>query len=112
MGENTIAAPLVAEKQILKPAAAIKAADDAKGITGAVGSKGAAPTLSKFKFVKNFGVADLIKFADGTTFKFRLIDRNTGGFQPNSFVETDDEKLASNLHAASKNRALGIVQIR
>jgi hypothetical protein len=106
------------EKVILKPAVALRVvgqtADDAKGNNGGAGSKGAPPNpqKKKFQFVKNFGVADKFKFEDGTGFQFRLITRNTGGYQPNSFVETDDEKLADNLRAASKNKAHGIVQIR
>src|SRR5580704_12324681 len=98
------------EKVILKPAAALKAVngDNAKVNHGGEGSKGSPPVLPKYKFVKNFGVADVIKFPDKTTFQFRKISRNTGGFQHNSFVETNDEKLAENLRAASKNAALGI----
>jgi hypothetical protein len=107
---------VVAEKVILKPAVALKsvveAADDAKENHGGAGSKGAPPTPPKFKFVKNFGVADVIKFADGTKFQFRMIRRNTGGYQPNSFAVTDDEKLAGNLREASKNKALGIVEVK
>lgn len=102
------------EKVILKPSAALKAVngDNAKGDNGGAGSKGAPPVLPKYKFVKNFGVADVIKFKDDTTFQFRKISRNTGGFQSNSFVETNDEKLAENLLAASENPSLGIVQVR
>ena len=104
------------EKVILKPVVALRsveeATDDARGVQGGAGVKGAPPFLPKFKFVKNFGVADTLKFPDGTSFQFRRISRNTGGFASNSFVETNDEKLAENLRAASKNRAWGIVQIR
>lgn len=107
----------VAEKEILKPAAALKkvgetAAEDAKGTDGSARSKGALPVPPKYKFVKNFGVANVLRFEDGTTFQFRKIERNTGGFQSNSFVETNDEKLAENLRAASKNKALGVMQVR
>ena len=108
----------VAEKQILKPVAALRSVEeatgDAEGTDGGAGDKGAppAPAKPKFKFVKNFGVADRIKFKDGTSFQFRLIGRNTGGYAPNSFVETDDVKLADNLRAASQNPAWGIKQIR
>lgn len=107
----------VAEKEILKPAVALKkvgeAAEDAKGTNGGTREKGVPPILlKKYKFVKNFGVSDVLKFEDGSTFQFRKISRNTGGYQSNSFVETDDEKLASNLRAASANKATGIVQVR
>jgi hypothetical protein len=105
------------EKEILTPAVALRrvtnTAEDAKENQGVAGSKGATPTTPpKYYFVKNFGVMDKLSFPDGTKFQFRLIERNTGGYASQSFVETNDEKLASNLRAASKNRALGIMQIR
>lgn len=104
----------VAEKEILKPAVALlKVAEDAKEIEGGAGSKGAPPVLlKKWKFVKNFGVANVIRFEDKSSFQFRKINRNTGGYQSNSFVETSDEKLANNLRAASKNKALGIAEVQ
>jgi len=106
------------EKEILTPAAALRrvlgTAEDAKENKGGVGQKGTPPTTPpKFQFVKLFGVVDVIKFADGTRFQFRLIRRNNdAGYAPNSFLKTDDEKLAANLRASSKNKAWGIVEIK
>ena len=106
---------MAAEKEILPPAVALRrveeAAGDARG-NGGAGSKGAPPSL-KFHFVKLFGVADVLKFADGTTYSFRKILRNNNqGFARNSFVKTDDEKLTANLREAAKNKAWGIVEIK
>jgi len=108
---------MVSEKQILAPAAAlaqagITAVADAKGVNGGARGKGAPPSLGKFHFVKLFGVADVLRFEDGTKFKFRLISRNGNqGYAPNSFLKTDDEKLAANLREAAKNKSRGIVEI-
>jgi hypothetical protein len=106
-------------KEILAPAVALKRignhAEDAKDVGAGAGCEGAptqSPTQLKFSFAKNFGVMDKIRFEDGTSFQFRLIERNTGGYASNSFLDTNDEKLANNLRAASKNKALGIVQVR
>jgi hypothetical protein len=104
------------EKQIVSPGEALKgptpAGETAKEITGGVGTEGTPPvTVPTFEFVKNFGVADVIVFADKTTFSFRIIERNSGGYAPNSFVKTTDAKLAANLREAAKNSALGIVEI-
>jgi hypothetical protein len=104
---------VIVEKEILKPSAALEQAanGDAKG-NGGAGSKGA-PPVPKFQFVKLFGVGDVVKFEDGTKFQFRLIERNKGGgYQPNSFLKTDDEKLAKNLREAAKNPALGIKELK
>ena len=106
---------MAAEKEVLVPAAALRRADETadEGADGGARSKGVPPTPPKFHFVKLFGVADVIKFADGTKFSFRLIQRNNNaGYAPNSFVKTDDEKPAANLREASKNKALGIVEIK
>jgi hypothetical protein len=111
-----MSAPAV-EKQIMAPAVAlaqagITAVVDARGDNGGARSKGAPPASAKFHFVKNFGVGDVFKFKDGTTFKFRLISRNNNRvFAPNSFLKTDDEKLAANLREMAKNPAWGIVEI-
>ena len=107
----------VAERQILAPAAALAQAGitavlDAKGDNGGARGKGAPPAPFKFHFVKLFGVADVIRFEDGSKFKFRLISRNGNkGYAPNSFLKTDDEKLAENLRVAAKNKSRGIVEI-
>jgi hypothetical protein len=108
---------VVAEKEILSPSAALNRVantGDAKGTVSGAGSKGAPLTPQfKFHFVKLFGVGDQIKFEDGTTFKFRLIERNNGaGYAPNSFVKTNDEMLADNLREAARNKALGIREIK
>lgn len=105
---------MVVEKVVVKSAAALDGAGkDAKEIVGGAGSKGAPPAPLKFHFVKNFGVADVLKFTDGTKFSFRRIQRNKGGgYAPNSFLKTDDEKLAANLREAAKNPARGIVEIK
>ncbi len=67
---------------------------------------------ARWRFVKNFGVADAIRFWDGTTFKFRPIRRNDGGgYLPGSQVDTDDENLARRLRAAASNPALGLVEV-
>ena len=98
----------------MKPSEALNRASngDAKA-GGGVGGKGTPPPLPKFHFVKLFGVADEIKFKDGTKFKFRLIERNNGaGYASNSFLKTDDEKLAENLRSAAINKALGIAEIK
>jgi hypothetical protein len=105
------------ERQILAPSAAlaqagITAVVDAKGDNGGARSKGAPPAPFKFHFVKLFGVADVIRFEDGSKFKFRLISRNGNkGYAPNSFLKTNDEKLAANLREAAKNKSRGIVEI-
>ena len=64
----------------------------------------------RWKFVKTHGVMDKLKFPDGGTYQFRLIERNDGsGYAPMSHVVTDDEKLANNLRDAMvKNPLLGI----
>lgn len=104
------------EKEVLRSSAALErvaVTGDAKGIAGGVGVKGTPPVPPKFHFVKLFGVADVLRFKDGTKFTFRLIERNNGGgYAPNSFLKTDDEKLSENLREAAKNKALGIVEIK
>jgi hypothetical protein len=105
------------EKEIMAPAVAlaqagITAVANARGNVAGARSQGAPATPAKFHFVKNFGVGDVFKFKDGTTFKFRLISRNNNrGYAPNSFLKTDDEKLAENLREVAKNTAWGIVEI-
>jgi len=66
----------------------------------------------KYRFIKRFTPADVIKFADGSEFTFPLILRNTGGYAPSSEFKTDDEKLANNLRDAAKNPHLGLVEIK
>ena len=100
------------EKEILRPAEALRVTAEAKENRDGARGEGALPTPPRFKFVKNFGVGDVLRFEDGTTFSFRKIQRNTGGYASNSFVITDDEKLAQNLREASRNKALGIVEVK
>lgn len=65
-----------------------------------------------FRFQKNFCPAEQIKFSDGTSYTFRLIELNTGGYSPMSRMETTDEKLANNLREAAKNPCSGIQEIK
>lgn len=67
---------------------------------------------ARYRFVKNFGPADVIRFRDGSKFRFRLIKRNDGsGYLPGAQVDTDDESLAQKLREAAKNPALGLVEV-
>lgn len=104
------------------PGARVDAPDAVERLLEGVGNQGspsvlppvvqqAAQPVKVWKFVKNFGPADLVKFPDGTNFSFRLIKLNDGsGYAQNSYVTTSDIALANNLRAASKNPALGIVE--
>lgn len=103
------------EKEILTPSAALRRVEGLEKILDDAGNKGASPKTSevkpKWKFVKCFGVANTLRFRDGSRFQFRLIKRNDGsGYESSSFVATDDEKLANNLREAAKNPATGVVE--
>lgn len=66
-----------------------------------------------WKFVKLYGVSELLTFRDGSEFKFRLIRLNDrGGYSPTSEVVTDDETLAKNLRAAEKRGRHGVVEVK
>jgi hypothetical protein len=67
----------------------------------------------QWKFVKLFGVADVIRMPDGSKFQFRAILRNDGdGYLTNSFVITEDEKFANGLRkVAGRIPALGIKEV-
>jgi hypothetical protein len=102
----------VGAKEVVKAPQALQsvAVATAKGISDAdgAGSKGA-PSASKF--VKYFCPLELIRFADGTSFQFRLIELNTGGYSPSSHFETGDVDLANKLREAAKNPCLGLKEI-
>jgi hypothetical protein len=64
-----------------------------------------------WKFIKQFGVNDNIRFADGTNYRFpwvRLADGS--GFCSSSEVTTSDKVLADNLREAAKTPSMGIVE--
>ncbi len=70
------------------------------------------PKAKKWKFIKNYGVAQELKFKDGSSFTFRLIERNDGsGYMTNSFVVTEDETLAKNLRELGKNPHSAVVEV-
>lgn len=66
------------------------------------------PKRIVWRFAKLMGVAEVIRFKDGSTFQFRLIKRNNApGYSPTSSVETSDKALAENLREAAKtNRTI------
>lgn len=112
------------EKSVVTPRVAVRVAagmGSTASIHGAPASviasqanASAAPASSvpSWKFAKVFGVADVLVFADKTTFQFRKIERNDGnGFLPNSIVVTTDEVLANNLRAATKIRESGVMEL-
>jgi len=69
--------------------------------------------VQKWKFVKTFGPADVLRFSDGTSFQFRLIQRSDkSGYAPTSEAVITDEKLAANLREAAKNRFAGVVEVK
>ena len=104
-------AHLPAAKEIVKAPLAVHnvAIATAKGDVDEGASGKGAP---KFKFQKNFCPSEEIKFPDGTSFTFRLIELNTGGYSPMSRMETVDEKLANNLREAAKNPCSGIQELK
>jgi hypothetical protein len=111
--EREVLPPALAQRKAAGPAveapAEIVSPDPVKTDEGK-DAKGA--PKSAVKFVKNFCVADVFKFKDGTEFSFRQINRSTDfGVHPNSFVVTEDEKLIENLRQAAKNPYAGIVEV-
>jgi hypothetical protein len=67
----------------------------------------------RFRFVKQHGVAQKLRFKDGTEFSFRRIKLNDGsGIAPSSEVVTEDATLAKNLRALAKTGDYGIVEIK
>jgi hypothetical protein len=72
-----------------------------------------APVKRRWKFVKNFGAAEAVRFPDGTEFRFRLIQSNIlgEGFSPGSTMETDDESLALKLREAARSPQSGLVEV-
>jgi hypothetical protein len=72
-----------------------------------------ARATERWKFVKNFGAAEAVKFRDGSEYRFRLIRSNGPGegYLPGSQMETDDEGLAQKLREAMENPATGLVEI-
>jgi hypothetical protein len=105
------------EREVLPPALAQRkaAGPQTESVTPpypAAESSAPAPVAQRWKFVKNFGVADVFKFKDGTSFTFRQINRNTDfGIHPNSFIVTSDEKLAGNLRELAQNPHTGVVEV-
>lgn len=99
----SVPAPVTSES----PEKPVVTADSAVG-AGETGT----PPPKTWKFVKNFGVADVILFEDGTTYTFRAIKRNDGpGYLANSYLNTSDKKLAANLRKAARNKSLGVVEV-
>lgn len=97
------------EKEIVTVAAALTRVNNP---SAAKAGEKPVPPKARWRFVKNFGPADVIRFRDGSTFQFRLIKRNDGsGYQAGSQVDTDNEGLARKLREAAKNSALGLVEV-
>lgn len=68
-----------------------------------------APPKKKWKFVKVKAVAQVLRFKDGSEFKFPLtILNSTKGYANRSTVVTEDEKLAKNLRSLSPD--FGVVE--
>ena len=68
---------------------------------------------ARWRFIKLFGVRDVIRFRDGGEFTFRPIRRNDeAGFLPTTQVDVESESLAQRLREASKNPALGLVEVK
>jgi len=96
-------------KDVVSQAEALRRASLAKAQTGGK----PAPPKARWKFVKNFGAAEVIRFRDGSTFQFRLVRRNDGsGYQPSAQVETGDKILAQKLREAAKAPGLGLVEVK
>lgn len=106
----------IGAKEVVKAPVALQnvAVATAKGVVAAngAGEKGAPSAAKSWKFVKYFCPAETLLFPDGTTFKFRLIELNTGGYSSMSNLETTDEKLANNLREAAKNPCSGVKEIQ
>ena len=93
--EATLEAAITAEIDTAAPAAPADPAEAKARLTAAL----AAATPKVYRFGCLQGPGREITFPDGSKFTFRLIPLNTGGYAPNSFVDTADEVLAANLRA-------------
>ncbi len=112
---------MATEKEVVAPAAAVRKAagpvaevpvETVPPVVEAPKAAEPAKPVTKWKFVKNFGVADVLTFKDGTDFQFRAIQRNDGfGYMTNSFVVTEDKILADNLREFAKNRHSGVIEV-
>jgi hypothetical protein len=95
-------------KQVVKPGAETPAPERVK-----VPAEKPAPVKKKWKFIKLHGVAQELRFKDGSSFKFRLIKLNDGsGYATTSVVETEDKTLADNLKALEKTGDYGVKEIK
>ena len=63
----------------------------------------------RWKFVKLHGVGQELRFKDGTSFTFRMVQGRDGSYWSNSDVTTEDEKLAENLR--SLPASFGVVEV-
>jgi hypothetical protein len=102
-------APAAPSKTVVKPAEALKQVETP------LAAPVVAPVqpVARWKFVKQFGVGDYIKLANGSRFQFKLIKLNDGsGYASSSELVTTDEGLADSLRAAAKNPALGVVEVK
>ncbi len=71
------------------------------------GDEGAASppksNVPTWRFAKLWGVAEILRFKDGTTYTFPLIRRNSqSGYSPTSSAFITDETLAKNLREEMK----------
>lgn len=101
------APPVVEPPEILAAAPALsKTTATAKPPTPPVPP---APKVKVYEFVKLFCPAEKIPLSDGTSFQFRIIQRNNqAGANPSSTFRTTDEKLAEKLREAAKVLPRGI----
>jgi len=107
-------------KQVIKPRVVVglaPATPEVAGVTVApeleriVEEAPQAPAQVSWRFVKQHTPGQVLRFKDGSEFKFRLIKSNDGsGFCPSSNVDTTDEKLAENLRSLSSG--YGVVEIK
>jgi hypothetical protein len=100
--------PTAPSKTVVKAAEALKQVE-----TVPVAPVAPVQPVAQWKFVKQFGVGDYIKLANGSRFQFKLIKLNDGsGYASSSELVTTDEGLADSLRAAAKNPALGVVEVK
>lgn len=107
--EKQVLPPALAQKRVATPPAPAEGA-----ATPPVEGAATEPTTpaKQWKFVKNFGVADVLSFPDGTSYTFpQRVRNNDFGLHTNSYLVTSDEKLANNLREFSKNPYSGVVEV-
>jgi hypothetical protein len=69
------------------------------------------PGVPRWTFVKQHGVAEMLRFKDGSKFQFRRIETNDRQVLGTSHVTTTDIKLANNLRSLAKTGNFGVVEV-